>query len=449
MTFHINTATQTVSVFSDEWELENNIDIDISGGESPGYLDIKSFDFFFASPANNSSLKEMQISALTVSRLGGPFDIEELIFDGVANSPDVKDQGVDIHACVVDGKIIYPYADMGVDITLRNKVFIFDPDDNSLVVYPLAVPDEDACSVYDAVPSSNPATPDIIWLHSTYTTRALWWFNKDTKATGYIRLNDDSSAEEKLPGDFGGKIISIMIGAEEHIVSTSTIYGKVIAYKVSDGTTTELAFLTGLQTQHFGIQTDGVNIFLARYTLEGGGSVTAFQLSDAHDVSGEQVVQTTDRPLDIAWDGIYIWAAESSLESSRVEQFKPTYDGADVDGWEGDTYVSTHPTGSPQKGGPASIKANEFYVIAPWESHGNEPETIGWSILNRATGEWSDFWNTLTQSETPEGIWPYTGQYWPSVCGVLFGSSFIITGYSGNETIQPNASMRMLKFTRK
>jgi hypothetical protein len=449
VTCHVNTTMQTVSVLSDEWEFENNIDVDISDGEPVGYLDVKAVDFWYQSAFDTSSVKDMQVSALTVSRLGVPFDIEELIFDGAAHSPDVPEQGADMHSCVVDGKIIYPYADMGVDLTLRNKVFIFDPDDNSLVVYPLAVPDEDACTVYDAVLSSNPATPNIIWLHSTYGTRALWWFNLDTKATGYIRLNDDTSAEEKLVGSFGGKIISIMIGAQEHIVSTSTLYGKVVAYKVSDGTTTELVFATGSQTNHYGIQTDGVNIFLARYTGDGSGSITAFQLSDAHAVSNEQVVVTTDKPLDIAWDGTYIWAGESNPLTTRVEQFEPIIPVDVVTGWVGGTYVSTHPTGSPQKGGPASIKANEFYVVAPWESHGNEPETIGWSILNRATGEWSDFWNTLTQSETPEGIWPFTGQYWPSVCVVLLGPSFIITGYSGDEILQPNASMRMLKFTRK
>ena len=90
-------------------------------------------------------------------------------------------------------------------------------------------------------------------------------------------------------------------------------------------------------------------------------------------------------------------------------------------------------------------------VVAPSESHATDPPTIGWSILNRKTGLWSDYWAQCTQSETLEGIGPFT-QYWKTVCVVLVGSDFFISGYSDKDaldTFQPCRSMRLLKFTRQ
>jgi hypothetical protein len=372
------------------------------------------------------------------------FDIKEYIFDGASSSPDVHVQGVDMHS-FYDGEFIwYPYADYtehgGTGIV--SYIIKFDPVTAALDIYPLEIPSEgdaaDEPVIYQAIQGND---FDTIWLYSTYTTRALWKFNKQDKESDYISMS-------AFTGTFGGKVSSMMIGGVEHLVMTIIVGGFPVAYNVDTGLFKELDnLIEPVDSGTYGIQNDGTNFFMAEYSTNGVKSLHAFTL-DASDTATLDATISTIGAVDIAWDAVdeVIWCASRIADVlNLMEQY--SWDGADFE------RVSTR--NAPNSLGvlPASIKVNDNYVAVCWESGTNDPPTLGWNILTRKTGVWYDFWNTAnTPGETPEALWPYTLQYWNTVTIEIDAPGAVyMTGYN----VAPdwpagyieNTSMRMLRLT--
>jgi hypothetical protein len=439
LTCHVNTTAQTISIFSDVWELENNVDIDISDGESPGYLDVKSIDFFFQSIANDSTLKDVQVSALTVTRLGTPFDIEELIFDGVTNSPEVAMQGIDQHG-IFDGTYMWmPYADFTdkADGTGDN-LLRYNPATGVMDIIPLVETGVGRASVYQVIQSVDDA--NVLWIYSSWdgqeNKRVLWKFFKDDTANS-IPINLTAT------GFGGGKMASSMIGGVEHLLITVSTTGNVILFNTSTEAET---VLSALGNYNYGVQADELeNFFIANI---GGKTIKALDSSGAETAS----IDTEGSPEDLAWDGEYLWVSSTTAESALVEKYLPHYAVDDTIDYF--TPQAPHYTGSPAWALPACIKASDLYVVVPWEQR--NAMTLGWSILNKSTGKWTDFWNSATNTKTAEGLYPYTGQYWNTVIAIIVGPDIYMSGYNTpnlyDDEILPEgatAHMRMLKFTRK
>jgi hypothetical protein len=370
------------------------------------------------------------------------FDIKEFIFDGVSESPDVPDQGMDMHSFNDGVSIWYPYTDYNGGGAKLQKVIKYDIATDTLEEIALDVPPSGNHQVYQAIPSSNPSTPDIIWFYSAYGNRALWKYDKSDDSSEYIDLGVSTSFL------FGGKISSMMIDGFEHIIATIVVVGEVVAYR--DTPAQDIIKELDLGAITYGIQNDGVNFF---YVQSVDGDLKAFTMTDAQDETINATI-ATQGAVDIAYDGTHIWASckDVSGDTLLIEQFEPVYTGEIVTSF---SLIDTHQTGSPTIANPVSIKANDRYVVACYESGSNDPPTLGWDILNRRTGIWFTFWDMVTQQVYPEAVTPYTKQYWETVTAEIVAPDAIyMTGYSPalqggvmNSTNCPNGSMRLLKFT--
>jgi hypothetical protein len=351
---------------------------------------------------------------------------ETLVFD------DLPNQIADPHS-FFDGEYIwYPYMDNGEAAATRNKILRFTPKTNAIKIIQLAST-PDLCTVYQTIQGQD---PDTVWVYSSYGQRALWKFSKSSETSTYHPLTG-------ITGDFGGKIASAMVDGIETIVSTSIFNGYPTTYRVSDGRITSLDNAYGFTLANYGLQVDKYGNFF----ITDGDDIKAFSL-DADHVPINIVSREIENISDLAWDGLHVWGSSfDTTGAAWVKKILPTYSGETVDGFE---VVLTHDTGSLDTGAGASIKANNQYVVAVWESGQNDPPTIGWTIYDKERNEWSDFWNTVTNTTTPEGLYPYTDQYWNTVCVEIdVPGAFYITGYDPELSYVPNTSMHILKMRYK
>jgi len=364
-----------------------------------------------------------------VGNVSAQYKIDEFIFDNVTNSPDVPNQGMDMHS-FYDGKYVwYPYFEYS-DSNHISKLIKFNPVDDSLEIIALEIPTSPDIGVpYQAIQSV--ADVNIVWIYSAYQTRALWKFEKDTENSTYINLG--------VTGVAGGKIVSIMIGGVEHVVTTIVSGGGtdyVMVYNTDTGVKTALP-TSDFGTSNYGLQTDGNKIFIS-----GGDEIQSFTLDASLNVTIVDTVSSASS-VDIAWDGLYIWCCGSTGSTNFIKQYSSSL-----------VLLDTHQSGSPVGSLCASIKANSNYVAAVYE--GGQIGTLGWSILDRTTNIWNDYWGSVTSQTIPESVYPFTGQFWTTVCVEIdVPTAIYITGYSPamqgkymEESACPNKSMRLLKLTR-
>lgn len=366
------------------------------------------------------------------------FSTHELIFDGVSNSPDVPEQGMDIHM-YYDGEYIWAaYTDFthNSDNT-GNYMIRLNPADDSVMLFPLVDADAGQTPIlYQAVAGND---SDTIIAYATYgNTRAIWRFKKSDATSVYFEIEES--------GNFGGKAQAAVINEHDCVVLTSTYGGKPVVYDFDSEAETTL----DLGTAHYGIQTDGQgNFFVADLTNNIIKAVTF----NSEFVPNVNATIGTFGAVDLAWDGTYLWSSSSTNTSTYIEQFEPVYTAAVVTGL---VHVRSYLTGMEFSSVAPSIKATSKYVGAAWEKISPEKAYCGITILNRETGLWEQLESSTTNGDTAEAVAPWSAQYWPTVTiEIAAPQGIYVAGYNPIEqdggffqdAAIPNHSLRLVRLT--